>query len=126
MFVNSPEVSKPGLRVLSFDNSTTPLSTRNRVIAVTKNRDATHGSPFSKVSSLPVTWRFAVKLLEEKVTTAISLKNILFATDFSEVSEAALPYAAAMSLRYGGMVHIAHVLPEINLVRPSAIDPATI
>jgi nucleotide-binding universal stress UspA family protein len=67
-----------------------------------------------------------MKLLEEKINTAVSLKNILFATDFSEVSEAALPYAAAMSLRYGGMVHVAHVLPEINLVRPSAIDPVTI
>ncbi|HEV2716743.1 MAG TPA: universal stress protein [Terriglobales bacterium] len=67
-----------------------------------------------------------MKLLEEKINTAISLKNILFATDFSEVSEAALPYVAAMSLRYGGMVHVAHVLPEINLVRPSAIDPVTI
>jgi nucleotide-binding universal stress UspA family protein len=67
-----------------------------------------------------------MKLLEEKTNTAISLKNILFATDFSEVSEAALPYVAAVSLRYGGMIHIAHVLPEINLVRPSAIDPMTI
>lgn len=67
-----------------------------------------------------------MKLLEEKPKTAISLKNILFATDFSAVSEAALPYAAAMSFRYGGMMHIAHVLPEINLVRPSSIDPITI
>ena len=67
-----------------------------------------------------------VKLLEEKGNTAVSLKNILFATDFSDVSEAALPFVAAMSLRYGGMVHVAHVLPVIDLVRPSAIDPATI
>jgi nucleotide-binding universal stress UspA family protein len=67
-----------------------------------------------------------VNLLEEKINTAISLKNILFATDFSDVSEVALPYAVAMSLRYGGMVHVAHVLPEINLIRPSAIDPITI
>jgi len=67
-----------------------------------------------------------MRLLEEKTNTTISLKNILFATDFSEVSDAALPYVAAVSLRYGGMIHIAHVLPEINLVRPSAIDPITI
>jgi nucleotide-binding universal stress UspA family protein len=67
-----------------------------------------------------------VKLLYEKVNTALSLKNILFATDFSEVSEKALPFVAAMSFRYGGMVHVAHVLPEVNLVRPSAIDPVTI
>lgn len=67
-----------------------------------------------------------MKLLEEKLNTAVSLQNILFATDFSEASEAALPFVAAMSLRYGGMVHIAHVLPEFNLVRPSAIDPVII
>jgi nucleotide-binding universal stress UspA family protein len=67
-----------------------------------------------------------MKLLAEQINTAVSLKNILFATDFSNVSEGALPYAAAMSLRYGGMVHVAHVLPEIILVRPSPIDPVTI
>jgi nucleotide-binding universal stress UspA family protein len=67
-----------------------------------------------------------VNLLEEKISTAVSIKNILFSTDFSEASEAALPYAAAMSLRYGGMVHVAHVLPAVNRIRPSAIDPAII
>ena len=67
-----------------------------------------------------------VKLLEEKGNTAVSLKNILFATDFSEASEAALPFVAAMSLRYGGKVHVTHVLPVVDLVRPSAIDPLTI
>ena len=67
-----------------------------------------------------------MKLLEEKLNTAVSLQNLLFATDFSEASEAALPFVAAMSLRYGGMVHVAHVLPEFNLVRPSAIDPVIV
>lgn len=67
-----------------------------------------------------------MKLLEEKLNTAVSLQSILFATDFSQASEAALPFVAAMSLRYGGMVHVAHVLPEFNVVRPSAIDPAII
>lgn len=67
-----------------------------------------------------------MKLLEEKINTDVSLKNILFATDFSAASEAALPYVAAMSLRYGGTVHVAHVLPEINLVRASAVDPVTL
>lgn len=65
-----------------------------------------------------------MKLLEKKPQTAIAINNILFATDFSEVSEAALPYAAALSLRYGSDVHIVHVLPESSLVRPSPIDPA--
>jgi nucleotide-binding universal stress UspA family protein len=67
-----------------------------------------------------------VKLLEEKISTSIALQNILFATDFSEVSEAALPYVAALSIRYGGMVHVAHVLPELTLVPPSPLDPVTI
>jgi len=67
-----------------------------------------------------------MKLLEEKINTPVVLKNILFATDFSEASEAALPYIAAMSLRYGGMVHVAHVLPAVNRLRPSAIDPVTL
>jgi len=67
-----------------------------------------------------------VNLLEEKLGTAVAFKNILFATDFSEVSEAALPYVTAMSVRYGSMVHVAHVLPEVTFLRPGAPDPALI
>lgn len=65
-----------------------------------------------------------MNLLQEKLETAVAIKNILFATDFSEVSEAALPYVTALSLRYGSTVHVAHVLPEATLVRPSPVDPA--
>ena len=39
-----------------------------------------------------------MNLLEENLETAVAIKNILFATDFSEVSEAALPYVTALSL----------------------------
>jgi nucleotide-binding universal stress UspA family protein len=39
----------------------------------------------------------------------ISLKNILFATDFSPAAEAALPYAMGLAQRYGGTVHGLHV-----------------
>ncbi len=39
----------------------------------------------------------------------ISLKNILFATDFSPAAEAALPYAIGLAQRYGGTVHGLHV-----------------
>lgn len=63
-------------------------------------------------------------LLEEQLGTSVSIQNILFATDFSEVSEAALPYVEALSLRYGSMVHVAHVLPEVTFLRPGAPDPA--
>jgi nucleotide-binding universal stress UspA family protein len=67
-----------------------------------------------------------MKALEEKIQTGISLKNILFATDFSPASEAALPYVAGLSRLYGSTVHVAHALAESNFVRPSAIDPTLI
>jgi len=71
-------------------------------------------------------WRCAVNLLEEKLGTEVAIKNILFATDFSKISEAALPYVTALSLRYGSMVHVAHVLPNVTFLRPGAPDPAVI
>ncbi|HLV86080.1 MAG TPA: universal stress protein [Candidatus Sulfotelmatobacter sp.] len=43
----------------------------------------------------------------------ISLKNILFPTDFSQASVAALPFAASLARLYGSTVQVAHViLPE--------------
>ena len=41
----------------------------------------------------------------------ISLKNILFPTDFSAASNAALPFALALARVYGSTIVIAHVLP---------------
>jgi len=41
----------------------------------------------------------------------IALKNILFATDFSPFSNAALPYARAIARQYGAKLYGAHVLP---------------
>lgn len=41
----------------------------------------------------------------------IALKNILFATDFSPCSTAALPYARAIARQYGAKLYGAHVLP---------------
>jgi nucleotide-binding universal stress UspA family protein len=40
----------------------------------------------------------------------ISLRNILFATDFSPTSEAALAHAAAWAQKHGATLHVAHVL----------------
>jgi nucleotide-binding universal stress UspA family protein len=42
--------------------------------------------------------------------TRLTLKNILFLTDFSEPSEAALPFAVAMARGYGATIHALHVL----------------
>jgi nucleotide-binding universal stress UspA family protein len=41
--------------------------------------------------------------------TRISLKKILYATDFSRASEFALPYAIGLAKRYGAKVHGFHV-----------------
>lgn len=45
-------------------------------------------------------------------TTGISLQNILFATDFSSRSDAALPYAIGVSRRYGSTLRTVTVVPE--------------
>ncbi len=44
------------------------------------------------------------------VNKRIALKNIIFLTDFSEPSDAALPYAFAIARTYGSVVHTLHVL----------------
>jgi nucleotide-binding universal stress UspA family protein len=42
--------------------------------------------------------------------TRITLKNILFATDFSPCSNAALPYAISIARQYGAKLYAAHVI----------------
>lgn len=51
----------------------------------------------------------------------IALTNILFATDFSACSEAALPYAVSLARKYGATLHAAQVMPtaaDILLMSP--------
>jgi nucleotide-binding universal stress UspA family protein len=64
-----------------------------------------------------------MSVLEQKTATAVAINNILFATDFSDASEAALPYVAAFSLRYGSTIHLSHVLPGVTFLRPGTPDP---
>ena len=45
------------------------------------------------------------------VPTHIALRNILFATDFSDVSRAALPFALELARCYAGKVFLTHVVP---------------
>jgi len=45
-----------------------------------------------------------------RADTRISLKNILYLTDFSEPSEAALPFAVSVAREYGSKVYVFHVL----------------
>ena len=49
-------------------------------------------------------------------TTPVSVKNVLFATDFSDTSEAALPYATAICRRFAGTLHAVHVLSDASLL----------
>jgi nucleotide-binding universal stress UspA family protein len=56
------------------------------------------------------------------VTTSFSglaVRNVLLATDFSSISEAALPYAAAISRHFGSTLHVAHVLSDAGLLMMS-------
>lgn len=46
----------------------------------------------------------------------ISVKNVLFATDFSATSRAALPYATAICRHFGSTLHTAHVISEAGLL----------
>ena len=55
----------------------------------------------------------------------ILLKNILFPTDFSERSAAALPYAAAIARHYDAKIYLAHVVVSEDSVSSSAaVTPA--
>jgi len=46
------------------------------------------------------------------VTSRILLRNILFTTDFSEASRAALPFAVDLARLYEGKILVAHVVPH--------------
>jgi nucleotide-binding universal stress UspA family protein len=46
----------------------------------------------------------------------IGLKKVLYLTDFSEPSEAALPYAAAVAREYGAKVYALHVMTPMPFV----------
>ena len=48
--------------------------------------------------------------------SALEVKNVLFATDFSAISEAALPYATAICRRFGATLHAAHILSDASLL----------
>src|ERR1700690_2018641 len=62
-------------------------------------------------------WRWPMKALE--TTTRISVKTILYTTDFSPSAEAAAPYAVELARRYGAKVIALHVRPpEVNGMVP--------
>ena len=52
----------------------------------------------------------------------VALKNLLVATDFSEISRHALEYAAVLARHSGARIHIAHVLPADPFL-PIPLEP---
>ena len=52
----------------------------------------------------------------------VTFNNILLATDFSEVSKKAVPYAVAIASRYASKIYFAHVLPP-KARTPIPIEP---
>ena len=56
----------------------------------------------------------------------ISVKNILFPTDFSERSAAALPYAAAIARHYDAKIYLAHVVVSEEVASsPAGVPPVS-
>jgi nucleotide-binding universal stress UspA family protein len=66
-----------------------------------------------------------MQAVESKIQ--IGLKNILFATDFSASSSAALPYATWLARRFGARLHLAHIAPgePFPLVPPAEYIPVS-
>ena len=52
----------------------------------------------------------------------VSLKNILFTTDFSDYADRALPYAVGLARHYGGTIFVAHTIPP-EPRRPLPLEP---
>ena len=55
-------------------------------------------------------------IADRPAKTSLSVRNVLFATDFSATSEAALPYATAICRRFGSTFHLLHVLSDAGLL----------
>jgi nucleotide-binding universal stress UspA family protein len=68
-----------------------------------------------------------VSTAEVRPTAPIRLRNILFATDFSSASAAALNHALSIARRYDARVYISHVIrPDAyQLVPPEAVAMAS-
>ena len=57
-------------------------------------------------------------MLAAQPAVRLTIKNILFTTDFSPASEAALPYVVALARWYGSTVFVAHAVPPEPIVMP--------
>jgi nucleotide-binding universal stress UspA family protein len=64
-----------------------------------------------------------MKAVATPILPAMQWKNILYATDFSEASRAAIPFVAAIARRYGSKVFAAHVWAPLPY---SMVSPGTL
>ena len=53
---------------------------------------------------------------DQPARPSLSVQNVLFATDFSVTSEAALPYATAICRRFRSNLHLVHVVSDAGLL----------
>ncbi len=58
----------------------------------------------------------AVPVVQGKKAPAVQLRNILFATDFSEYSRQALPYVTGLAWQFGSNVFLCHVAASSQLM----------
>src|SRR5271155_439209 len=66
-------------------------------------------------------------MLATHISAPAKVKNILYLTDFSEPSEAALPFAITLGRGYGAKVHALHVLiPPSYVYMPPGLIAAAI
>lgn len=69
----------------------------------------------------------ATATLQTSAATPVAIRNILFATDFSATSEAALPFALALAKHYGAALFVTHILaPEPRYELPLEPEPDAI
>jgi nucleotide-binding universal stress UspA family protein len=57
-----------------------------------------------------------------QVVNKISFKNILFLTDFTEASGAAMAYAAGLARHYGAQLYPAHACDPVILTETAGTD----
>jgi nucleotide-binding universal stress UspA family protein len=79
-----------------------------RVTKVTNGRDFHHGAKRARRGKLFV--KGGPMTMVAEAPSAIELKQILYLTDFSEPSDAALPFAAELARCHGSTLHALHVL----------------
>lgn len=72
----------------------------------------------STSSHPPATSEMGGVLASAQTLSLPGMRNVLLATDFSPASQAAQPYACAIARRFGGTLHIVHVVGSVPMIGP--------